>query len=259
MLKESTLKQSLLKTGSIVFMLAAASSAIAEPIKGNVDFGWVATSGNSETTNLNAQLGLEKETENWKHTANFSAVNSSSEDSNGNDNTSAEKYAAKLQSDRNLSDRSYVYVKADYLDDRFSAFDYQANAGLGFGYKLIAEENMTLQFEVGPNYSKSKSQDTSETTEETSYSVGEGFTWKFSDTAELVQYATYYAGDEVNTLKFGGFVASKLSDALSLKVGVEAIKIGGDQQDAAELAAELAGNEIDDTDTTTYANVSYSF
>ncbi len=240
--------------------LVVCSSAVAEPWKGQADLGWLSNSGNSESTSLNAQLGLEKDTEKWTHKVDLSAAGSSSENDAGNDETTAEKYAVSLKSDRKLDDRSYLYVLADYTDDRFSGYEFQANTGFGYGYKVIAEETMTLLFEVGPGYTHSLlspelRNGESGHIEEFNYRIGEGFTWNFSETSELSQYLTYEGGSDLSTLKFGGFVQSKLSTALSLKVGIDITQRGGDAQDA----AEGLDPDLEDTDTTTYANVSYSF
>lgn len=253
----------MLKKFFIVFSMGviASTQALAEPWKGQADLGWLSNSGNSESTSLNAQLGLEKETEKWKHSAKLSASGNTSENDAGDDETTSEKYALNLKSDRNLSERSYLFGVADYTDDRFSGYEFQGSVGFGFGYKVIAEEDMTLMFELGPTYSHSHiSPDNrilgaSAHVEDVNYRIGEGFTWNFSETSELSQYATFEGGGDLETLKFGGFILSKLSEALSLKVGVDVTQRGGDAQDA----LEDADPELEDTDTTTYANISYSF
>ena len=238
-----------------------AVTAYAEPWKGAADLGWLSNSGNSESTAVNAQLELSKETEKWEHAIKLAGAGASSENDAGDDEVSAEKYSLSLKSDRKLDERSYLYAIIDYTDNRFSGYEFQSNAGVGYGYKVIAEETMTLLFEIGPGYSHSQLSPENRTAgesshiEEFTYRLGEAFTWNFSETSELSQYITYQGGSDLNTLKFGGFVQSKLSNALSLKVGIDVTQRGGDAQDA----AEAVDPDLDDTDTTTYANVSYSF
>ena len=238
--------------------ILASSLCVAEPWKGQADLGWLSNSGNSESTSLNAQLVLEKETVKWAHKIDLSANGNTSE-KNGEDETTAEKYEVALKSDRKLDDRSYLYVLADYTDDRFSGYEFQASVGAGYGYKIIAEEDMTLMFEIGPGYSDSllstRGADGKRHIREETLRLGEGFTWNFSETSELNQYLTYEGGSDLSTLKFGGFVSSKLAAALSLKVGVDVTQRSGDAQDA----AEDLDPDLEDTDTTTYANISYSF
>jgi len=236
---------------------------MAEPWKGQADLGFISSSGNSETTSVNAQLGLEQETKTWKHAIKLAAIGSTNEDDAGDDNTTSESYSLSLKSDRNLNDRSYIFGVADYSDDRFSGYEFQGTAAVGYGYKVIAQEAMTLLLELGPGYSHSllSATDTasSQGIEEFIYRLGEAFTWNFSDTSELSQYANFTGGSDLSTLKFGGYVLTKMSDALSLKVGIDLTQRSGDAQDDAEEAAEAAGGDLDDTDMVTYANVSYSF
>ena len=250
------IKKSLAAVCSLVSVLA-----FAEPWKGTADLGWLSNSGNSENTAINAQVELNKDTERWTHTIKLAGSGASNENDAGDDEVSAEKYSLSLKSDRKLGERSYLYAIADYEDDRFSGYEFQGSAGFGYGYKVIAEEDMTLMLEAGPGYSHSllspdnRVEGESAHIEEFTYRLGEAFTWSFSETSELSQYLTYQGGSDLSTLKFGGFVSSKLSNALSLKVGVDVTQRGGDAQDD----AEDADPDLDDTDTTTYANLSYSF
>lgn len=255
-------KQCLLMGGLLV-----AVAATAEPVKGEAELGFVQTSGNSETQNIHAKLSLIKETENWKHEGKVTALGSSSQDqTTGQDETTAEKYTAEVKSDRNLDDRSFLYALATYEDDRFSGFDYQATAGVGYGYKVIAEEDKTLTLEVGPGYRYNSIRDAKypvgpdpKDEGEATLRLAESFDWKFSDTAELKQYVISEGGDKNTITKAGVSVQSKLTGALALKVGVDAKYTDKVPVDA--TASANAGREVrrDRLDTETYATITYSF
>lgn len=223
-------------------------NASAEPLTGEAELGYVQTSGNSETSNVNAKLKLVKETENWKHEANFSGLGSSSEDQDtGVEKTTAEKYRGELKSDRKLDERSFLYVISTYEKDRFGAFDYEVTAGVGYGYKVIADESMNLQLEAGPGYRFNAGKDGGPDQEEATLRLAEKFDWKFSETAELNQYIVSEGGDD-NTITTAGIsVTSKLTGSLALKVGINAKYID-------EVPA---GTER--TDTETFANITYKF
>ena len=217
------------------------SAAIAEPVKGEAELGLVTTSGNSDTQTINAKLGLTKETERWTHNADFAALNNASDDE-----TTAEKYSFGWQSDRKLDEVSFLYVIASYEDDRFSGFDYQATLGAGYGYKAINEEKRTLTLEIGPGYRVNALPD-GDDEKEVTVRLGEKFRWQFSDNAELEQYAIVETGEENTVSRLGASVKSTLTGTLALKVGVD-IK-----------HTEEVPDDRDDTDTETYATVSYSF
>ena len=248
------------KVSALFLAVGVVGFSQAEPWKGNVDLGWTTNSGNSETTSLNGHLGLENENDAWKHALNLKG-NGNTGENDGVDETTAEKYSAEWKSDRKLGDRHYLFGVLNYSDDRFSGYDFESGAALGYGYKVIAEETKTLMFELGPGYrhnllsADNRLAGNSAHVEEFTYRIGEGFDWKFSETSELKQYVTFDGGSDLNTLKLGAYVLSKLSEALSLKVGFDQTQRSGDAQDD----AERVNPELDDTDTTTYANISYSF
>ncbi len=233
----------------VLMMLAIllSTQAFAEPLTGEAELGFVQTGGNTETTNINAKLGLVKEDRNWKYQANFAALGASSEDPDtGEEDTTAEKYTADLKADRKLDERSFLYALSTYEDDRFSGFDYQATAGVGYGYKVIAEDDRTLTFEVGPGYRYNAVQN-EEDEDEVTLRLAESFEWKFSETAGLKQYIISEGGEDNTITKAGIAVKSTLTGALALKVGIDA-----------KYTDEVpAGN--DHTDTETYANIVYKF
>ncbi len=222
-------------------LLLASSASLAEPVKGEAELGFVNTAGNSETQTLNAKLKLTQETENWAHQANLGALSNSSDN-----NTTAEKYTLAVQSDRKLDERSSIYVIGTYEDDRFSGFDYQATLGVGYGYKVIDNDVRTLTLEAGPGYRINAIEDGDEETEVT-LRLGEIYVWKFSETAEFNQYLTIEGGDDNTISKLGASVKSSLTGTLALKLGV----------DVKHTDKVPAGR--DDTDTETYATITYSF
>lgn len=227
--------------------MVVSTHLFAEPLKGEAELGLVATSGNTETENINAKLKLTKVVAKWVHEANFTALSSSSEDQDtGENRTTAEKYTADYKADREIDERSYLYGITTYEDDRFSGFDYQATAGAGYGYKVIAEENRTLALEVGPGY-RYNSIEGAEDEDEITLRVAETFDWKFSETAELNQYLNVEGGEDNTISKLGISLKSALTGTLALKVGVD-IKYTD------EVPADR-----EHTDTETYATISYSF
>ncbi len=231
-----------------VVVLAALSSSIcvAEAITGEAELGYIATSGNSESQNTNARLKLVKETASWVYEGNFTAIGSVSEDSDGNDETTAEKYTAGLKADKKLDERSYLYGLSTWEKDRFNGYDYQATFGVGYGYKLIDDEERTLALEIGPGY-RINELESSDSEDETTLRLGETYSWKFSKTGEFNQYLTVETGDESTITKLGASVTSTLTDKLNLKVGIDATN-NSDAPDGTE-----------DTDTSTYVTLGYSF
>ena len=225
----------------ICFSLLACSVSIASPIKGDAELGFVTSSGNSDTQTINAKLKLTSENKGWAHQANVTAFNNASGGS-----TTAEKYAVALQTDKKLDERSSIYVIATHEEDHFSGFDYQTTFGVGYGYKLIDNDERSLTLELGPGYRINAVTD-GDKQDEVTLRFGEIYSWQFSDTAEFNQHLTIEGGNENTITNFGVSVKSSLMGSLALKVGVD-LKI-----------TDKVPADRDDTDTETYATVSYSF
>jgi putative salt-induced outer membrane protein YdiY len=235
----------------------AAVHVQAEPIKGEAELGLVVTTGNSSTENYNGKLKLTTENEQWSHEVNLGALGSASEDQDtGEDQTTAEKYFANYKADRKLDDRTYLYGLTTWENDRFSGFEYQATTGVGYGYKLIVEEDKTLAFEVGPGYRYNAIDTTAllaeEDDSEITLRLAETYDWKFSDNAELNQYFSIEGGEDNTISRLGVGLKSQLNGSLSLRVGV-------DLKHTANPAKDATGKEFDDIDTESYATIGYSF
>jgi len=231
----------------MVSCVLAAIQVNAEPIKGEAELGLVVTTGNSATENLNTKLKLTKVSGEWLHEANLGALSSSNEDqATGEDETTAEKYFINYKADRTLDEHSYLYGVTTYEDDRFSGFEYQATAGVGYGYKVIAEEDKTLSVELGPGYRINSIEGASNENEVT-LRVGEKFSWQFSDNAELNQYLTVEGGEDNTISNLGVGIKSMLNGTLSLRVGIDL------------KHTENPVVDKDDIDTETYATIGYSF
>jgi len=177
------------------------------------ELGYVKTSGNSETKNLNAKFDASIAYHSWKHILHLETLNSSSDDVR-----SAEKYLAKGQSDYFINDRAYALGVVTWEKDKFDGFDYQTSVALGAGYKVINEADMGLSFELAPGYRVSEFE-AGYNEEDAILRVAESFTWKVSETATLDQTLSTEAGDSNTVTRFGAALTSQVAGDLSMKVG----------------------------------------
>ena len=113
--------------------------------KGEIGAGYVATTGNTDTSKFNAKAEGTLEKEKWRHYFKATALNS---DSNGV--TDAERYFMVGKSDFKYKENSYVFGRADYETDKFSGFDYQYTVTLGIGHRYLKKyPTMTLDVDAG--------------------------------------------------------------------------------------------------------------
>ena len=113
----------------------------------NAELGSIWTTGNTETSSLNAKFDMKRQGRLWTWQFKASALGSK-EDSV----TSKEKYDGSFKIDRSFSEHMYLTVMTQQERDRFSGFRYQSTTSSGLGYRLIQSDSMNLEVEAGPGY-----------------------------------------------------------------------------------------------------------
>ena len=141
---------------NVLLVLAALSSAPAyaqsnaapapKPLSGQVALGYLATSGNTDSTNANASFELVYALESWKHQFDLSAVSATS-----NKVKTAEAYSAKYEGRRAFGEdqKAYLFTTLDWKEDRFSAYDRQMSETAGYGRRLVERGPHVLNAEIG--------------------------------------------------------------------------------------------------------------
>lgn len=176
----------------IVLALAAplaAEEELEEGWSGSATLGYLATSGNTENSNLNSGLEVNYLEGSWLHTFKASAINATESGT-----TTAEAYQAGWKSEWQLSDVDYLFGRLRWRKDRFSAYETQFSQTLGYGRRLIDVDRHKLNAEVGIGARQSDLIDgTSEN--ETILRAAADYTWVLSDTAEFTQDLAIEAGD----------------------------------------------------------------
>lgn len=88
-----------------------------------------------------------------------------------------------------LTDRWYLFGRAEGLHDSIADIAYRVPLSLGVGYYFIKNEKVTLSAESGPGYVWEKLGD--DARDYATIRFGEKFTWKISDRARLWQSFEY--------------------------------------------------------------------
>ena len=197
---------------------AAPTREIATPVKrawgGEGELGYTATSGNTDAESLNAKLGISSEKDKWKHTASIESLRSTTDNV-----TSAESLVFKERSEYSFTEKSYVFGKLRYEDDKFSGYDYQASVSLGVGSRFIKTERQLLDASIGAGYRALKDSATGETREGGIALADLVYEYSFSPTAKFTQSLSVESGED-NTRsesetglknKINGNLASKIS------------------------------------------------
>ena len=210
---------------------------------GETEFGYVDTSGTEETT-IKARAAVNREADKWRYNITFDSLNTTA-----SDQRSAEKYFLSNRLAYQYDDNNFSFAYASYDDDRFSGFDYQATFAAGWGRRLLNNEIMKWDVEVGPGYRISKVDDGA-TGEDSDEVIIRGFTqysWDFSETANFSQSLNVEAGADNTISKSITALKVQIIGALAMKLSYT-IKYTDDVPAATKHA-----------DTETAVTVVYSF
>ncbi len=211
MLKKTTLA---LLPSLLILGQTNAFAAESSPWKAEVELGYINTTGNTESESVNAKATGEYNIKRWRHTANLESLVTS--DTGG---TSAEKYLIAEKSDYTFSnDISYAFGQIDYEADRFSGYTYRTTATVGYGHKLINQDTLTLDAEIGAGYRKSELSDTNDATNE---SIGRGaakLAWKISPYATFKESVAVDVGSDATIKKSVTSLRSQVNGNLATKL-----------------------------------------
>lgn len=182
---------------------------------GDLEFGYVDTSGNTEETTIKSRADVNREHNEWRYKLQFDAMNSKSSGVR-----SAEKYFLSNRLAYQYTDTDFIFGYIAYDDDRFSGFDYQATVAAGWGRRLINEEDMQWDLELGPGYriSKVDGNSTADDTEEAIFRAFSSFSWDFSETANFSQSLNIETGSDNTISKSITALKVQIIGALSLKL-----------------------------------------
>lgn len=210
--------------------------------EGEVGAGYIATTGNSDTSKLSAKAEGTLEKEKWRHYFKVTALNS---DSNGV--TDAEKYFIAGKSDYKYKENSYLFGRADYETDKFSGFEYQYTLTAGLGHRYLKNyPSMTLDADAGIGFKGFQAEGGSSETEAL-VRLAAKYIWEFREKSGFNQELSAEFADS--------FDVYKSITGLTLRiVGNFALGLSYTVKYTSEV---LPG--IEKTDTETTINLLYKF
>jgi putative salt-induced outer membrane protein len=205
-------KRTIFVIGFLLTAVAAPAYADEEesPWAGKVSFGYLATSGNTENSNLNTAFEVGYTPGLWAHVLKGLAIYAT--ESNA---TTSEAYELGWKSERNFSEKNFLFGRFDWRKDRFSTYDKQFSQTVGYGRRLITNEKHNLSVEVGVGARQSDLViGTSEN--EVIFRGGLNYAWALSETAEFTQDLGVEAGDKNTYLESKTAVSARLVGNLAL-------------------------------------------
>jgi len=181
------------------------------PWAGKATLGFLATSGNTENSTLNAGFEVSYTAGKWTHLLEAAAISASE-----NEATTAEAYDLGWKSERKITDQDFMFGRLQWRKDNFGAFDTQFSQTVGYGRRLIDNDKHKLNLELGVGARQSETQLLGLKDNETILTAGGYYKWQFSETAEFRQDLTIEAGGENTYTESVTAISAKLLGKLAL-------------------------------------------
>lgn len=220
---------------------ASKTTAVKDGWQGSVAFGYLNTTGNSNTTTLNAKALAGYKSGNWQDAFLFQTLKASQ-----NGVLSAESTNLNAQSDYSFTPTNYVFGNLDYLRDVFSGYERRTSEVAGAGYRFLNSDTQQFDVEVGAGVRQTRYTNQTSNSEVVEQATA-NYLWKFSKTSNFSEnLMVIHGSSDTSTQSVTALTANLASDfALSVSYTVT------------HNSSVLPG--FKNTDTITAVSLVYSF
>ena len=180
------------------------------------ELGAVMTRGNTDAESINAKTRVRYEEEFWRHTLQLEALKRAEEGT-----TTAERYLGNFKSDWKFRPREYLFGVLRYENDRFSGYEYQASAAVGYGRRVIDTERTRLELEAGVGVRQSKVRD-GERDDDTILRGALFFERRLSENSRFGQDLLVQAGQDNTEVESVSSLTAAINDRLAMRLSLTA-------------------------------------
>ncbi|MFC4700254.1 YdiY family protein [Glaciecola siphonariae] len=189
------------------------------------EFGFILTTGNTETTSIALGINASQELEQWSNVYLLEGLYKEDSDVNADgeefSRVTEQKFFASAQANYKLTNPDHrLFGFASYEDNRLGAFAYQGTIAAGWNQLVWEDKSSSFDYSVGPGYSFAETQE-GESVNGAIIRGAANYVWNISDTAKFTQtFSTEYGSDNVKSRAETALTAQIAGD-LSLKVSVK--------------------------------------
>lgn len=225
----------------------------------SIDFGAIATSGNTDAATLQSKLDIKQNRARWENQYILSGLYKKDEvvqeDGTEIAETTASKFLVSAKTNYILeADKSYLFGFVSYTNDKFGAYRTYETVALGYGDWIYSTPTLTWFAEAGPGYFWGEQVIESDDPAIPDALVDQSgailraastLIWHVTETAEFKQVVSVESGSDNTRSISETSLATTISQRMQMKVG---FSIANDTDVA-------PGKEK--TDTTTFVNLVY--
>jgi putative salt-induced outer membrane protein len=205
-----------LTTASVFAHDEPEEEAVVKPWEGSGELGFVNTTGNTETVALNAKLNFVRTGKKWRHRFSGTALVTSEDGSTDN-----KRYTVEVQSDRKLSEKSWLFGAFRWDADKFGSYDPQMSLTAGYGYQLMKSEKHSLKGEIGAGYRKLEETDSGNTSSEAIARFLLDDSWQVFKTTLWTNRLLVESGSSNTFTQFNTGLAVSMTERFAVKLGFE--------------------------------------
>jgi len=193
---------------------AAAGEAADYPeVSGEVGLGLLRSSGNTDSSSVNTRAMAEIGYRVWRHTVEFSWFRTEEEDE-----TTADRRTAVVQSDYRFSERSYLFANLSAERDRFGPFERRYTIAAGLGRRFVDTATVELDLEAGIGQRTEREQDTNDDESEVIARFDGDLDWQLNEFSSFSQDVNVQTGRSNTLTESESALRSRLTENLSWRL-----------------------------------------
>ena len=180
--------------------------------KGEAEVGFLATRGNTNTTTINAKLGVEYQRNKWTHGLRFETLQTEDDGTETADRDML-LYRARYQ----LEKQNYLFGTLRYEDDPFAGYDRRTTEVIGIGHRFVDQDDLKWDAEVGAGARQTERTDDTQT-DEAIARLATKVVWRMTETSTLGQELSVDHGSDNTYSEAITDLKVKINSALAMKL-----------------------------------------
>lgn len=189
----------------------------------SAELGAISTSGNTTGTSVTGKIDARHETADWSHEFLVSGFfkEDEYEDENGvrQSARSAERWATSAKASRKLMrEGRRAFVLGSHVNDKFGAYTRYSTLAVGYGSRVYATDNKSLDMEVGPGYFNGE-RENGENEDGMTVRGAAQFRWQVSPSAFFAQTLSVEKGTSNTHSVAETSLSTKINGTMQMKAG----------------------------------------
>lgn len=206
------------------------------------EFGVLAASGNTDASSFKAKLLAQHETATWSNRYIAEGLYTQSRKGDQERQATAQRLYLSSYADYKFANpNERIFLFADYEDDRFNAFEYQASVATGWAEVKWRDDESSFRYSIGPGYNFSERTNGNEDDNDgLIVRASAEFQYEWTTGAKLRQFFSTSAGDENTRSRSETSISTTVFDELAMKISFKLDHNTSPKVDDASLNTETS-------------------